>query len=61
MIPGCGYGTFGSGCLLQCHCEQGTCDPVNGSCPTACAVGWQGKTCSEGKLFCDIVLKKGYE
>lgn len=45
----CESGTFGNNCSSNCHCNNQTCDPINGTCPDAgCRPGYKGGTCSTG-------------
>ncbi|CAG0887965.1 unnamed protein product [Darwinula stevensoni] len=39
----CSKKRWGSGCRNNCTCENGRCDPVNGSCD--CRAGWMGRNC----------------
>lgn len=58
FIEACGYGTFGDNCSRKCHCEQDTCNPVNGLCPSKCSAGWRGQTCSESKFSLLSIVTK---
>ena len=40
----CDEGTFGPGCLMDCHCDV-QCDRVTGHCPGQCHQGWFGDSC----------------
>ena len=46
-VADCDNGHFGASCLEECHCAgDETCDPVTGECPSGCAQGYEGPTCS---------------
>ena len=47
-VPDCTIsGTFGPGCLTDCHC-RGQCDVISGTCSTQCEDGWMGDDCQQG-------------
>ena len=41
----CPPGGFGFECSETCTCQQGSCDPVNGTC--SCAAGYSGDRCEQ--------------
>ncbi|XP_052263846.1 uncharacterized protein LOC127866986 [Dreissena polymorpha] len=43
----CGQGTYGPNCNQRCHCLEGPCDTINGTCGSECQAGWRGATCNE--------------
>ena len=54
----CNDGYFGMNCAHQCYCRYGACIKATGICPTkGCHQGWQGDTCSAGKLQISILSK----
>lgn len=54
----CNAGYFGMKCAQQCYCRHETCINATGVCPTkGCQRGWQGDTCSDGKLKQSTLLK----
>ena len=56
--PDCSVsGTFGPGCLADCHC-RGHCDVISGKCSTHCEDGWVGDDCQQGTCcLCTIFVR----
>ncbi|XP_052259438.1 uncharacterized protein LOC127863823 [Dreissena polymorpha] len=43
----CVNGTYGPECYKTCHCLEGPCDAITGTCGTGCKRGWRGAACNE--------------
>ncbi|KAH3837485.1 hypothetical protein DPMN_110876 [Dreissena polymorpha] len=43
----CVNGTYGPDCNKTCHCVEGPCDVITGTCGTGCKSGWRGAACNE--------------
>ncbi|XP_052252355.1 multiple epidermal growth factor-like domains protein 10 isoform X4 [Dreissena polymorpha] len=43
----CINGTFGPNCEKRCHCLEGPCEAINGTCGSRCQAGWRGSACNE--------------
>lgn len=57
----CDVGHFGEQCVEMCHCaENVTCNAVSGDCPSGCADGWTGPSCSDG-IFTSLAKTIGVE
>lgn len=47
----CDDGQFGINCAKKCYCRTKPCNKFNGICSNgACAKGWQGESCDNGKM-----------
>ncbi|KAH3698680.1 hypothetical protein DPMN_086226 [Dreissena polymorpha] len=42
----CIIGTYGPNCEQRCHCMNGPCDTLTGTCGTGCQSGWRGAACN---------------
>ncbi|KAH3698693.1 hypothetical protein DPMN_086239 [Dreissena polymorpha] len=42
----CIIGTYGPNCEQRCHCLNGPCDTLTGTCGTGCPSGWRGAACN---------------
>ena len=47
QLTACSEGFYGWGCLEECLCGIGSCDPVHGRC--VCPVGYLGADCSHSE------------
>ena len=57
--PDCSVsGTFGPGCLADCHC-RGHCDVISGKCSTQCEDGWVGDDCQQGTCCLCTIFGRG--
>ncbi|XP_052249615.1 receptor-type tyrosine-protein phosphatase T-like [Dreissena polymorpha] len=46
----CMNGTYGPYCEQRCHCLEGPCDLIIGTCGSGCQAGWSGAACNQ---ICD--------
>ncbi|KAH3690596.1 hypothetical protein DPMN_191925 [Dreissena polymorpha] len=50
----CVNGTYGPECYKTCHCLEGPCDAITGTCGTGCKRGWRGAACNESEIKISI-------
>ncbi|XP_062609607.1 scavenger receptor class F member 1-like, partial [Saccostrea cucullata] len=57
----CEPSTFGWHCKFACHCREGSCDPINGTCPSGCKENRYGPGCQLLSVFRYSVDAYGYQ